>query len=83
MLDKKTLAKAKKDAREKKKTKVKIKTIKKKKKAKIKVVKEKKTIEAKTMTWKKIEDKTAKSVKISLQKNRLVNVERYYSTTPL
>lgn len=87
--DKETLAKAKKDVKEKKKVKVKKKkraeekTAEKNKKIKAEVVKEKKRIEVETIAWKKIEDKADKNVKTSLQKNKLVNIKRHYSTALL
>lgn len=89
MPDKKTLAKGKKDAREKKKVKVKekkraeIEAAKKKKKVKIKVTKKKKKIKVKVIVWKKIKDRASKNVETFLQKNRLVNAKWHYPTTLL
>ena len=54
-----------------------------KKKTKVEVAKEKKKIEAKTIAWKKIKDRVAKNVEISLQKNRLVYAKRHFLTTLL
>ncbi len=74
--DKETLVKAKKDAREKKMAKVKEKkkaeaeVTKKKKRAKAEAAKEKKRIEAKAIIRKKIEDRVAKNVETSLQKEQ-------------
>ncbi len=76
MLDKKTLAKAKKDIREKKKAKLKekkraeAKITKEKKRVKVKVVKEKKRIDVKAIAWKKIKDKAIENVEISLLKKQ-------------
>ncbi len=76
ILDKETLAKAKKNAKEKKNAEVKEKkrveaeVAKEKKRVKAKATKEKKRIEAKTMARKKIEHRAAKNVETSLQKKQ-------------
>lgn len=76
ILDNKTLAKAEKDVREKKKAEVKekkraeVKAAKKKKKAEIEATKEKKRIETKAIARKKIENRMTKNVEISLQKEQ-------------
>ena len=76
VIDKKFLAKTKKDAREKKKTEAKEKkkaeaeAAKAKKGDEAEVAKKKKKVEAKTMAWKKIEDRAAKNVKTSLYKKQ-------------
>ena len=76
MIHKKSLAKVKKDVRERKKAEAKEKkkaeaeAAKTKKRAEAEVVKEKKRVEAEAIAWKKIKDRAVKHVETSLQKEK-------------